>query len=386
MATVVKRGTKARPRFYGQYRDANGVRRTRLLRGATSAEQARIMAAAIDRNVMQGKLGIEEPAPEEQVRSTITVQELSERFLREYAPPDIKDIDNYRLEARSVHKVRILPAVGSQAAASVRMSTVERLRDAELTKRSRASAVQTLAALSKLYVWGNKVGLISCPNPVQGCERPRSTSSIDYLSREEVGKLLAYSEDHAPDIYPMIATAVYCGLRKGELYGLRWSDVSLEASRIDVMRSYRSLPKSGKPRHVPMHPELVRVLRQWRSCCPVTDAGLVFPIDNGRGQRMGDETDMRALANVLDAAGCHVPKKPWHALRHTFASHAVMSGTPLYDVQQLLGHSKPMMTQHYAHLAPAHLASAVARLSFTSPVDADIASIDEERRKRATKT
>src|SRR5438128_704481 len=65
MAAIVRRGTKAKPRFYAQYADANGVRRTKLLRGAGSTEQARIMLGAIERNIMQGKLGIEEPTAEE---------------------------------------------------------------------------------------------------------------------------------------------------------------------------------------------------------------------------------------------------------------------------------------------------------------------------------
>ena len=62
----------------------------------------------------------------------------------------------------------------------------------------------------------------------------------------------------------MIATAIYTGMRKGELFGLRWTDVHLDANRIDVMRSYNLLPKSGKPRHLPLHPELGRILRAWK--------------------------------------------------------------------------------------------------------------------------
>jgi integrase len=167
----------------------------------------------------------------------------------------------------------------------------------------------------------------------------------------------------------MVDTAIDTAMRKGELFGLRWRDVRLEDGRIDVLHSYRLAPKSGKARHLPIHPELKRVLEEWKKVCPETDEGLVFPTHGG-GERgywhMGEEQDMLGIRNLFEAAECHIPArgKLWHLLRHTFASHAVMSGTSLYEVQQLLGHASPLMTQRYAHLAPDHMASAVARLNF----------------------
>jgi hypothetical protein len=70
-------------------------------------------------------------------------------------------------------------------------------------------------------------------------------------------------------------------------------------------------------------------------------------------------------------------------LRHTFASHGVMSGASLYDVQRLLGHATAAMTQRYAHLSPDHLAGAVARLSFAPATPATVDDLAEERRRRA---
>ena len=46
-----------------------------------------------------------------------------------------------------------------------------------------------------------------------------------------------------------------------------------------------------------------------------------------------------------------------HDLRHSFASHFVMNGGSINDLQGMLGHSSPMMTQRYAHLAPGYLES-----------------------------
>ncbi|MBI2519305.1 MAG: tyrosine-type recombinase/integrase [Bdellovibrio sp.] len=58
----------------------------------------------------------------------------------------------------------------------------------------------------------------------------------------------------------------------------------------------------------------------------------------------------------------------FHDLRHTFASHFMMSGGNLYDLQKILGHTQFEMTQIYAHLSPDHLANKTQILSFGSEV------------------
>lgn len=80
---------------------------------------------------------------------------------------------------------------------------------------------------------------------------------------------------------------------------------------------------------------------------------------------MGERRHTFSLRQWLKWAGCHVPKRrPWHLLRHTFASHFMMSGGNVLTLQKLLGHSRLETTLIYAHLAPDHLASEVARLTF----------------------
>ncbi len=58
----------------------------------------------------------------------------------------------------------------------------------------------------------------------------------------------------------------------------------------------------------------------------------------------------------------------FHDLRHTFASHFVMNGGSLYDLQKLLGHARFEETQRYAHLSPLHLAKAINIVSFGAPI------------------
>src|SRR5206468_8281315 len=79
------------------------------------------------------------------------------------------------------------------------------------------------------------------------------------------------------------------------------------------------------------------------------------------GEAVSDTTLYHAFRRACAAAG--IADCTWHTLRHTFASHLVMAGVDLRTVQELLGHMTLEMTLRYSHLAPAHKASAVEKLT-----------------------
>lgn len=385
MGDVRNRGTRDNPRWYCRFVDLDGRRKQRATRQPTKALAEKYLAE-VEARVARGLVGIMEPSPAERERATITVETLARRFLGEaegvtgYSSPAIKNLAHYRRDARSVFNSRILPTFGLTRAAKVTRADVERLRDAQLSAGlSPETVTHTLASLSKLYNWARRLELVDCPNPVEGVARPRTSHTVDFLEAGEVAQLLTEAERQAraadaPYVArvraPMVATALYAGLRKGELLGLRWADFHPEAGRLDVMRSYKLVPKSGKPRHVPIHPELTRGLAAWQRVCPETNEGVMFPIEAGSSGRLriGAPEDNLDLAQLLTDAGCHAPidGKPWHLLRHTFASSFVMAGGSLFVLQRILGHATAAMTQRYAHLAPDFMAGEVARLDFTS--------------------
>jgi hypothetical protein len=212
---------------------------------------------------------------------------------------------------------------------------------------------------------------------------------------------------------PLYATAVHTGMRMGELFGLRWTDVDFEMTRIHVRRSYRTTPKSGKGRTIPLSPHLAPVLRAWKAHCRSTAENLVFPspVRDDRGKLTGEQrqelrrrvasgesraelarlfgiswTAVNKIAaslpsndseprlamrskdrdfgfhEALEGAGCH--RVRFHDLRHTYASHFVMAGGNLLALQKLLGHADLKTTMKYAHLAPDYLAAEGALVSF----------------------
>jgi len=96
----------------------------------------------------------------------------------------------------------------------------------------------------------------------------------------------------------------------------------------------------------------------------------------------GAPSETLGLGEMMRAAFGRLPPKPWHSLRHTFASHFMMAGGNILTLQKLLGHSDIATTMTYAHLSPDHIAAEVARLSFAAPAPAGVSDLGVERRKR----
>jgi len=79
---------------------------------------------------------------------------------------------------------------------------------------------------------------------------------------------------------------------------------------------------------------------------------------------------------ALTGAECHAVT--FHGLRHTFASHFMMSGGNILTLQKLLGHSSVAVTMKYAHLAPDFMRDEIARLRFERPA-AVVTNLAERR-------
>jgi integrase len=165
------------------------------------------------------------------------------------------------------------------------------------------------------------------------------------------GRALWKKDDFTDHLSPLVLLALNTGMRRGELFGLSWADVDL-CNKVITIRA--ATAKSQRTRRIPLNAEALDVLKRWKG--EGTPAGLVFPGDEGRTMTNIN----RSWAAVVKEAG--IANFRFHDCRHHFASRLVMSGSDLYTVKELLGHSDFEMTQRYAHLAPEHKAAAVARL------------------------
>jgi integrase len=153
------------------------------------------------------------------------------------------------------------------------------------------------------------------------------------------------------NLKPIVLVALNTGLRRGELFDLKWSDVNLGQAMLTV-HGYQA--KSEHTRHIPLNSEALGVLEEWKN--NRSDSPYVFP--NKDGERLSHIR--RSWGGLVEQA--KLKNFRFHDLRHDFASQLVMADVALNTVRELLGHADLETTLRYAHLAPEHTAAAVAKL------------------------
>ncbi len=153
--------------------------------------------------------------------------------------------------------------------------------------------------------------------------------------------------EYTDNLTPLIVLALSTGLRRGELWGLRWGDIDMRRKMLTV---HGKGAKSKQTRHIPLNNTALSVLK--------THRGAVSPMPNN--PVFGQHEFQKAFTAVLKAAKIEAFR--FHDTRHTFASRLVMAGVPLNTVRELMGHASLDMTLIYAHLAPDNLRSAVEML------------------------
>jgi integrase len=132
--------------------------------------------------------------------------------------------------------------------------------------------------------------------------------------------------------------ALLTGMRRGELFKLKWNDIDFERRFINIRT-----PKGGPDQKVPLN-DATRVVLENH---PRKNSSYVFP---GRGGKQ--RTDIKKAVNkIKNEAGLPKDFRPLHGLRHFYASTLASSGqVDMYTLQKLLTHKSPQMTQRYAHL------------------------------------
>ena len=159
------------------------------------------------------------------------------------------------------------------------------------------------------------------------------------LNPDQLTKLLkAIEKDYHPQAGPMMKMALFTGMRRGELFKLKWKHIEFERGFIKIKD-----PKGGPDEKIPLND----ASRELIDNIPQTDSPYVFP---GRGGRRRTDIN-KAVNEIKTAAGLPRDFRPLHGLRHVYASMLASSGqVDMYTLQKLLTHKDPKMTQRYAHL------------------------------------
>jgi integrase len=236
-------------------------------------------------------------------------------------------------------------------------SMIEEAKIRRLRKVKPITVNSDMAYLGGLFSAAVKWGYLK-ESPLKGIKDLRvSKSHPRFLTREEADRFLeALRKSNNLYICSLVGVALHTGMRKGELFNLKWAHVDFERGVIGVVSDDEHHTKNYESRVIPMNDALrdflMRVPRH-------RESPYVFP-----GIKLGVFKDVQeSFVNALDRAGiARIPRMGLHTLRHTFASWLVMSGVDLFTVRELLGHKDIKTTMVYAHLAPGHLKSAVDAL------------------------
>ena len=208
-------------------------------------------------------------------------------------------------------------------------------------------------------------------NPVAEAEKPRDqgeekTFDITVLKPAEINSFLDATEDEKH--HTLFMLAIMSGVRQGELFGLKWSDILWETSQLHIQRTYNNgewyRPKSkASIRKIDLGPTVIKQLKKWKLACPPNELDLVFP--NETGQPLNHHNVVRHnFYPALKKAGNK--RIRFHDLRHTYASLLIAQGENIKYIQKQMGHSKPSVTMDiYAHLMDEENPEAAKKLDDT---------------------
>ncbi len=238
---------------------------------------------------------------------------------------------------------RLLASFGGRPAKAVTAEEIERFKADLAATHTTATVNRHLALLRSVYYLGVRNRKVE-HNPMRGVKLFRENNArVRYLTEEEEFRLF----QSLPERYrPLVEVGLLTGLRAGNLLGLRWRDVDLEAAVYTIPES-----KSGDALRLPMHPRVRDIL-----------AGLprngVYVFAEADGEPPWDFTHIFAKAvRQANLSDLHL-----HDLRHTWASRLAMAGVDLLTIKELGGWKTLAMVQRYAHLSPDHKRQALGRL------------------------
>jgi integrase len=168
---------------------------------------------------------------------------------------------------------------------------------------------------------------------------------LRFLTEDEITKLLGECPKYLRYI---VECALNTGMRRGEILSLKWGQI-----RNGFI--YLQQTKTNESRQIPINEDLERVFKKIRKEKELTSE-YVFTY---QGKPM--KNIKKSFKAALKRAG--IQDFRFHDLRHTFASHAIMRGASLKDVQEVLGHKTISMTLRYSHLTQEHKRNAVNLLN-----------------------
>lgn len=302
----------------------------------------------------------------------ISVQEFSLKWL-ESRKLSGKPLGSWESDETRLRKY-VLPQFGHRELNRISTKEWESYLDSlvsdDLIAPATRNRIRSLA--TKMYNDALRTEIVA-HNPVRVIPKLKeSMEAWDYWA--SVDDICAYLEEAKKEsewFFNFACLSLNLGLRLGESIALDFEDVNLSQRRIHITKVFEEASgqvfrrtKGHKERWLGLNDSVFEALMEYRSKTKFAKSSDPI-ICEENGQRIR-ERKMRHIHDKVCERAKVKPIRP-HDLRHTYASHYIMNGGGLVELQSLLGHSSPSMTLKYAHLAPGFLEKKASLVSFAAP-------------------
>jgi len=320
-------------RFEGRYRDATGEMRS------VYGKTRRVVAAALAERLKDSGQGVSAPPANLTLAQHLTAWLESRREGQHIRP---STYDSYE----SFIRCHIIPALGAAKVSRLTPEAIQQLLDQKAKEGlSRRSIEYIRAILRASFGRRDRARLIiaDAAVPKNARRAPRQaeigSGEIDAILRAVRGTRL----------YPLVVTGAYTGLRQGELLGLQWQDVDLDAGRLTVRHQLQKgelveLKTEKSLRALPLLPLVREALGDVRA--EQIAMGRITPwiFASTNGEPLDGPNITHRFQELLRRSG--LPRYRWHDLRLACGTLLLERGVDIKIVSTILGHSQISLTQN----------------------------------------
>ncbi|MBI3653547.1 MAG: site-specific integrase [Acidobacteria bacterium] len=271
--------------------------------------------------------------------SNITLREFVEKEFLPWSK------DNKRSWRNDVSRSKpILDYFKNKKMREITKLNVEQFKKTRLTNvnkrgklRAPASVDLELALLSRIFTLAIERELMQS-NPCKSVKKLRVMNLVErYLTADEESRLRTLLQESYPQLFDIFLIALHTGMRKMEICTLHKSQIDFQRESIHLKQT-----KSGKPRSVPIHPDIRPMLQ--RLTVGVGKNGYLF--ENPKTGKAVVDFKKAWYSALRDAK---ITGFRFHDIRHTFGTRAIDAGAPVSAVKEVMGHTDISTTMRYVH-------------------------------------
>lgn len=299
-------------------------------------------------------------------KEKITLIEWYGTWLEEYKKNRVK-IGTYT-SYEKYYKSTINDRLGNKELSEIRGEHIQKLYNDMVKEGYAISSIKIVSAiLNGCFQQAMKNGLIE-RNPVKLAELPRQTGAKKgrtAMTKEQQDLFMKYAEESY--LYHFFSVMLRTGMRKGEMQGLKYSDIDKKQNVIHVRRTLKYIEGKGyfedtpktrtSARDIPLTAAIMEhteAQRKYWGFKVVRMDQYLFCNENGdpiSRERIQGEIDR--IIKRIKSDGYDFPRITSHVFRHTFATRAIEAEMPPQVLKTILGHSSLAMTMDlYSHVLP----------------------------------